>query len=637
MNLIEELKNYCDIDNPVGTLMLSGEWGCGKTYLIKNKFIPSEKDTYAFVNVSLFGIDSLDKLRAEVKKKWLEKASEIDKQNGTNVSKFADSYKKIFGIIKDILPEDLQKTGNAFSSIMDLVNFMPISNRMFEKKVVLVFDDLERTNIPCTDLLGCINDYCENQNFNTIIVANEEKIKDSSNNELSYREIKEKIVQRIIPFVPDYEEVVSNCIESVSLSMEYKGFLRKNKELLVKILSGDFNDNEIIEQYKIEQYKLDDNKNTEEDQKEEENLRKLLAQRPHNIRSFKCAIQDFERVYNKLIEMNIQDCSNWLLSFTCLTMTNKAGLILEIPRYGDCFWYLNVEKLYPEVFDTNFIVSGFSKWIIHGEWNDDAISKEVQLFLKKEKATTPLEILRTHKIPEVNDEIIDNGFKELLEEAYKGNLSLDEYILFISNCHYSRSCGLNLPKIDWEKVREGIRQQIKYLVQSDEKDNHFHRVIEDNSKKYFTEDEWSAYQIIKEFRDNDVWVYEKNQRFYIDLISSDLIRAFRDLSNKRYNKFSFEMESATVNAFKNATNANKNHFSGWFVGIWGQYSNSSEIDEQVTMMSLKKLRDDLNFIRQEYKEKNMNIAAMHTQNFIKKLDAIIKPENEDLQTRQVIQ
>ena len=269
--------------------------------------------------------------------------------------------------------------------------------------------------------------------------------------------------------------------------------------------------------------------------------------------------------------------------------------------------------------------------------NDDAISKEVQLFLKKEKATTPLEILRTHKIPEVNDEIIDNGFKELLEEAYKGNLSLDEYILFISNCHYSRSCGLNLPKIDWEKVREGIRQQIKYLVQSDEKDNHFHRVIEDNSKKYFTEDEWSAYQIIKEFRDNDVWVYEKNQRFYIDLISSDLIRAFRDLSNKRYNKFSLEMESATINAFKNATNANKNHFSGWFVGIWGQYSNSSEIDEQVTMMSLKKLRDDLNFIMQEYKEKNMNIAAMHTQNFIKKLDAIIKPENEDLQTRQVIQ
>lgn len=113
--------------------------------------------------------------------------------------------------------------------------------------------------------------------------------------------------------------------------------------------------------------------------------------------------------------------------------------------------------------------------------------------------------------------------------------------------------------------------------------------------------------------------------------------AFINLSNIKYNKLSYKMESATINAFKNATNANKNHFSGWFVGIWGQYSNPSEIDEQVTMRSLKKLRDDLNFIRQEYKEKSMNIAAMHTQNFIKKLDAIIKPENEDLQTGQVIQ
>lgn len=46
MNLIEELKNYCAINNPVGALMLSGEWGCGKTYLIKTKFIPLVKDTY---------------------------------------------------------------------------------------------------------------------------------------------------------------------------------------------------------------------------------------------------------------------------------------------------------------------------------------------------------------------------------------------------------------------------------------------------------------------------------------------------------------------------------------------------------------------------------------------------------------
>lgn len=416
----------------------------------------------------------------------------------------------------------------------------------------------------------------------------------------------------------------------MSCGIEYKGVLRKNKKLLVKVLSGDFNDNAIIEQYKAENYKPGGNKKREEYEKEEENLRNLLVQRPHNIRSFKCAIQDFERVYDKLVKAGIQDGSKWLLSFMCLMMTNKAGLIQENPRYGNLFLYLNVKKLYPEVFDHNFILNGVSKWVIYGEWNDETISKEIQLFLEKEKAVTPLEILRTHNLPEVDEEVIDKGFKDLLEEVYAGNLSLDEYILFLYHCCYSRAYDVDLPTIDWEKVRDGIKEQIKKLVKSDVKDSNSHRIILDDNKEHFTEEEWSAYQIIKEFRDNNVWIYEKNQKLYIDLISSNLNIAFRDLSNKRYNMFSLKMESATINAFKNANNMDKNHFSGWFVGIWGQYSNSPEIDGQATAVSLKKLRDDLNSVMQEYKEKGKNIAARHTQNFIEKLDAIIKPENENM-------
>ena len=118
------------------------------------------------------------------------------------------------------------------------------------------------------------------------------------------------------------------------------------------------------------------------------------------------------------------------------------------------------------------------------------------------------------------------------------------------------------------------------------------------------------------------------------MISSDLNAAFRDLNNKRYNAFSVEMESATINAFKNADNMDKNHFSGWFVGIWKQYGDLQEIDGQITTMSLKKLRDDLNFVMQEYKEKSKNIAAKHTQNFIKKLDDIITSSSENISVEQ---
>ena len=629
---LRELVYYCTEPEPVGALMFTGEWGCGKTYLIDHELKATfdgqnGREEKVIIRVSLFGVSSVENIHSLVKESWMEAYYE----------NFPTVLKKTTRFLKNIQSSIAKMEGNDEMKLLasvGLSNFMRVKNIINKKPVILVFDDLERCQMDRIDVLGCINDYCENQGFNTIIVANEEKIKDRSDNELSYREIKEKIVQRVIPFVPDYEEVVSNSIELMSCGIEYKGLLRKNEKLLVKILSGDFNDNAIIEQYKAKNYKLGSNKEREECQKEEEELRKLLAQRPHNIRSFKCAIQDFERVYNKLVKEDIQDCSNWLLSFTCLMMTNKAGLLQEITRYGHLFWYLNVEKLYPELFDDNFIVDGFSKWVIQGEWNEDVISKEIQLFLKKEKAATPLEILRTYNLPEVDEEIIDEGFKDLLIEVYAGNLSLDEYILFLYNCCYSRMYDFDLPTIDWEKVREGIRKQIKYLVESDEKDSHSHRMIGDDSKEHFTEDEWSAYQIIKEFRDNNVWIYEKNQKLYIDFISSDLDVAFRDLSNKRYNKFSLEMEAATINAFKNADNMDKKHFSGWFVGIWGQYSHLPEIDGQVTTASLKKLRDDLNSVMQEYKEKGKNIAAGHTQNFIKKLEAIIKTESEDTTVEQ---
>ena len=214
----------------------------------------------------------------------------------------------------------------------------------------------------------------------------------------------------------------------------------------------------------------------------------------------------------------------------------------------------------------------------------------------------------------------------MLEEVYAGNLSLDEYVLFLWNCSYSRSYEIDLPVIDWKKVKDGIRKRINKLIDSDDKDSYIQRMIEDENKENFMEDEWSAYQIIKEFRENNVRLYEKNKRLYIDLIGSDLDVAFRELSDKRYNTFSLDMESATINAFKNANNMQKGYFSGWFIGIWGQYRNSIEIDGQVTEASLKKLRDDLNFVMQEYKEKSKNIAARHTQDFIKELESIIEPE-----------
>ena len=41
------------------------------------------------------------------------------------------------------------------------------------------------------DVLGCINDYCENKKFHTIVVANEDKMQVSESQITSVEEIKE--------------------------------------------------------------------------------------------------------------------------------------------------------------------------------------------------------------------------------------------------------------------------------------------------------------------------------------------------------------------------------------------------------------------------------------------------------------
>lgn len=56
MDIIEELRYYCNEPKTVGAIMPTGEWGCGKTYVQKYELTEIMKDTHTFIHLSLFGI-----------------------------------------------------------------------------------------------------------------------------------------------------------------------------------------------------------------------------------------------------------------------------------------------------------------------------------------------------------------------------------------------------------------------------------------------------------------------------------------------------------------------------------------------------------------------------------------------------
>ena len=174
MDIIEELKYYCNELQPVGALMLTGEWGCGKTYLLNNILKDAIEDTHIILRVSLFGLESIEEVHKEVKKCWFYAFSESKESMSwmsETAKKFGKNIKSVVDGAKEFLPESIKTIADGVFSL-DAIDFINIEPNMGNKKVVLVFDDLERANISTNNLLGCINDYCENLHINTIVVAN---------------------------------------------------------------------------------------------------------------------------------------------------------------------------------------------------------------------------------------------------------------------------------------------------------------------------------------------------------------------------------------------------------------------------------------------------------------------------------
>ncbi|MBP3210008.1 MAG: AAA family ATPase, partial [Oscillospiraceae bacterium] len=221
MDTLSEVIDYCNLDKPAGALLLTGEWGSGKTYLVDHKLQETLKDTHLFLRVSMFGISDTEVLKKAVLTKWLQTIG----PESDRVRKAKQIVRRAGNGVKSVLPD----TGPALELLnslldIDLLLFFPLKNEYKEKKVVLVFDDFERADIKPQNILGVINDYCENQHFHVIIVTYEGKIRhvsepkraDEASGELLYKEIKEKCVQRTLKLVPDYDEIVPSVFEDMA-------------------------------------------------------------------------------------------------------------------------------------------------------------------------------------------------------------------------------------------------------------------------------------------------------------------------------------------------------------------------------------------------------------------------------------
>lgn len=211
-NLVDGILNYLKIDSS-GALMVTGPWGCGKSYFFEHILFEKLKaENFKPLRVSLFGLSSLSDLSKNIISEYADyltdnKILKKIADGGANLVKFADKIKLPF--VSDYL--DLKGIFGSGKALYKLLS----------EDVVICLDDLERAieKYDINDLLGVINELVENQHLKVIVIANKEYIdkQQYSRNDSAasaHDVFYEKVIEKVLHFTPDIVGVFETLIQS---------------------------------------------------------------------------------------------------------------------------------------------------------------------------------------------------------------------------------------------------------------------------------------------------------------------------------------------------------------------------------------------------------------------------------------
>ena len=240
MQQLEKIVNYYLTTDTNYALMITGEWGVGKTYYFKNILRNQIKDTPTFEDnskkykpllVSLFGLKSIEEIQTEIFLSLYPILKNKTVKLGASIGK---------SLIKGIM--HLKNLGEYYDYVSDVE--VDKGDWVKFSELVICFDDLERLseNLNIEEFIGYVNSLVENENVKVLIIANENKIERHN-----YFALKEKVVGNSIEFIPDISKSLDSLIDiKFGGFKHYKEFLFENKNLILETYTKDSNNLRIL-------------------------------------------------------------------------------------------------------------------------------------------------------------------------------------------------------------------------------------------------------------------------------------------------------------------------------------------------------------------------------------------------------
>ena len=147
--------NYLKYDISERAIMLTGEWGSGKSFYIKNTLKPflEDKDqgNSKCVIVSLYGLSDVSEISKAI---FLELHPVIKKSDSAVGSAAKAVGKTLLNGLTSVIGFDIGSPDN--DGMLKIYESVDLADTL------VVLEDIERTQIDMIKLLGYVNNICEN-------------------------------------------------------------------------------------------------------------------------------------------------------------------------------------------------------------------------------------------------------------------------------------------------------------------------------------------------------------------------------------------------------------------------------------------------------------------------------------------
>jgi len=231
------INHYLLEDKTTFGILINGEWGAGKTFLINEIRDELEKPKKAqFLYVSLFGLTTVEQLNEKLysvahpvlTSKQFKFLLKLLKATVSAAAKFE---------YKDEQTPKIRDTDLTITLPTDLIPEDSDSKQVKTKKIIIV-DDIERCEISPQNILGYFSSLIIEKNAKVIFICNQDellnRIKDDKSKNDEYVRQKEKVIGMEFRIKPDIQNALHYFIEFYAME-GYATLLMPVTEFVMKL------------------------------------------------------------------------------------------------------------------------------------------------------------------------------------------------------------------------------------------------------------------------------------------------------------------------------------------------------------------------------------------------------------------